>query len=92
MSRPRKERKIFFSPNVVYFKPRAVPLSALKEMNLDLDEIEALRLCDLEGRKQKEASQKMRISQSTFSRILVRARKKTAQALVKGEAISIQKK
>jgi uncharacterized protein len=92
MPRPKKIREVFFSPNVIYFKPRAVPLSELKEMNLNLDEIEALRLCDLEKIKQKEAAQKMKVSQSTFSRILVAARKKVAQALVRGEAISIQKK
>ncbi len=91
MSRPRKLRKVFFSPNIIYFKPRAVPLSALKEVSLSPDELEALRLCDLERIKQKKAAQRMKISQSTFSRTLTAARKKVAQALVKGEAIRIQK-
>lgn len=91
MPRPRKLRKIFFSPNTIYFKPRAVPLSELKEVNLSLDELEVLRLGDLERIKQKEAAQKMKISQSTFSRTLTAARKKVAQALVRGEAIRIQK-
>ncbi len=91
MSRPKKLRKVFFSPNAVYFKPRAVPLSGLEEVSLGPDELEALRLCDLERIKQKEAAQRMKISQSTFSRILAAARKKAAQALVRGEAIRIQK-
>jgi len=91
MSRPRKLRKVFFSPNVIYFKPRAVPLSELKEVSLSPDELEALRLCDLERIKQREAARRMKISQSTFSRILAVARKKVAQALVRGEAVRIQK-
>ena len=46
MVRPIKPRRVLFSPNVVYFKPRAVPLSLLDEVDLGIDELEALRLCD----------------------------------------------
>jgi predicted DNA-binding protein (UPF0251 family) len=92
MVRPIKPRKVIFDPNIVYFKPRAVPLSALEEVNLDLDELEALRLCDLKNLDQKTAAKKMRISQSTLGRILALARKKTTQALIEGKAIKIKKK
>lgn len=92
MSRPPKPRKVIFDPNVVYFKPRAVPLSIIEEVNLDLAEVEALRLCDLKNFKQEEAAKKMRISQSTLSRLLLSARRKIARALVEGKAIKIQKK
>ena len=80
-----------FDPNVVYFKPRAVPLSALEEVDLSLDELEALRLCDLEGLSQNKAAKKMRISQSTLGRILTSARKKVTEALIKGKAIKIER-
>lgn len=92
MARPIKPRKVFFNPQAVYFKPRAVPLSLLEEVDLSLDELEALRLCDFKSLNQSEAAKKMKVSQSTLHRILSSARKKTAEALAKGKAIRISKK
>ena len=92
MVRPLKPRKIIFDPNAVYFKPRAVPLSALEEVNLEMDELEALRLCDFNGLNQTRAAKKMNISQSTLQRILSSARKKTAEAFVAGKAIKIERR
>jgi predicted DNA-binding protein (UPF0251 family) len=91
MSRPIKPRKLSFDPNVTYFKPRAVPLSSLKEVNLRADELEAIKFCDLENLSQVKAAKEMKISQSTLGRILCSARKKIAQALIKGKAIKIIK-
>jgi len=91
MVRPIKPRRVQFDPKAVYFKPRAIPLSMLEEVELSLDEIEALRLCDLEGLDQVEAAKKMKISQATLWRILNSARKKVAEALIEGKAIKILK-
>lgn len=90
MGRRRKLRKIDFIPGVTYFKPHRVPLSALREMNLTLDELETIRLVDLEGLEQIAAAKKMKISQSTLQRILKEAHKKIAEALVKGKAIKVE--
>lgn len=65
-------------------------MSSLKESNLTLDELEAIRLADLKGLEQIIAARKMKISQSTFQRILKNAHKKIAQALVKGRAIKVE--
>ena len=92
MSRPLKPRFINFDPNATYFKPRAIPLSMLEEINLSIDELEALRLCDLQESNQEIAAKKMKISRSTLQRILTRARRKVAEALIKGKAIRINKK
>ena len=46
MSRPPKPRFVKFNPGVVYFKPRAVPLSTLEEVELGIDELESIRLCE----------------------------------------------
>ena len=92
MARPIKPRRVFFDPNVTYFKPRAVPLAMLEEVGLSIDELEALRLCDYKNLEQTEAAKKMKISQSTLQRILTSARKKLAQALIEGKAIKIRKK
>ena len=92
MVRPIKPRKVTFDPNVTYFKPRAVPLSMLEEVDLGIDELEAIRLCDLKKLEQIEAAKRMKISQSTLGRILTSAHKKIAEALIEGKAIKIRKK
>ncbi|PIQ92793.1 MAG: hypothetical protein COV69_01260 [Parcubacteria group bacterium CG11_big_fil_rev_8_21_14_0_20_39_14] len=92
MARPYKPRIIKFNPNVTYFKPRAVPLSKLEEVYLSVDELESIRLHDLNDCNQTNCAQKMEISPSTFQRILTFANKKIAQALTEGKAIKISKK
>ena len=92
MVRPIKPRRIIFDPSVTYFKPRAIPLSILEEVDLNVDELEAIRLCDLKKLDQVKAAKKMKISQSTLQRILTSAHKKIAEALIEGKAIKIIKK
>jgi predicted DNA-binding protein (UPF0251 family) len=90
MGRKRKARWIDFQPGVTYFKPRGVSMASLEEVGLTLDEIEAIRLSDLEEQDQTKAAKKMKISQSTFQRILTVAHRKIAEALVKGKAIKVE--
>ena len=90
MSRPIKCRHVQCRPDTVYFKPRAVPLCDLEELTLAYDELEALRLADLEGLHQEDAAARMRISRQTFGNIVKSARKKAADALVNGKAIRIE--
>ncbi len=91
MTRPRKPRRLGFNPDVYYFKPRGVPLRDLDEVVLERDEVEALKLHDVDGLEQIEAAKKMSISQPTFGRILNMAYKKIARAIIKGMAIRIDK-
>jgi len=67
-------------------------LRMLKEVVLLPDELEAIKLHDIDGLEQIESSRKMRISQSTFARILDSAYKKMVEAIIKGKAIKIEKK
>ena len=90
MVRPKKSRIVMLEPNVTYFKPRAIPLSELEEVRLSVDEFEAIRLKDVKGLKQSKAAKKMNVSQSTFHRLLISARKKLADAIVNGKAIKIE--
>jgi len=90
MVRPRLCRRVRFNPDVTYFKPRGIPLRDLEEMTLNVDELEALRLHDLENLSQEKCSKKMNISQSTFNRLVIVARKKMVEAIVKGKAIKIE--
>ncbi|NOR85783.1 DUF134 domain-containing protein [archaeon] len=89
MVRPRKIKSVNFEPGTTYFKPRAVPLSQLKEIEVTFDELETLRLSHLKKLGQTEAAMKMEIHQSTFQRTLARAREKITDALVNGKAIKI---
>jgi len=89
--RPTKKRTIGFDPEITYFKPRAVPLANLKEVSLEADELEALRLCELKKLEQTKAAKRMKISQSTLQRILSSAHQKISEALIKGRAIRIKR-
>jgi predicted DNA-binding protein (UPF0251 family) len=89
MPRPKIKRRLRFNPQVLYFKPRGVPLSQLDEISLFKDELEALKLHDVDLLDQNQAAQKMKVSQPTFGRILDKAYKKIALALTQGKAIKI---
>ncbi len=91
MPRPRLRRRVRFQPGVDYFKPAGIRLMELEESVLLPEELEALRLKDFQGLDQKEAAEKMNVSQPTFHRMLVSARKKVADALIKGKAIRVQR-
>lgn len=90
MVRPRLCRNVKFNPQVNYFKPQGIPVRCLEVVQMSLEEMEALRLKNLEGLEQTEAAQKMNTSQSTFARILASANQKTADALINGKAIRIE--
>lgn len=69
------------------FKPTGVPMIEIEKIILARDELEALRLCDLEDLTQEEAGGRMGVSRGTVQRILSSARKKVALALTSGRAI-----
>ena len=90
MPRPCCCRRIGFMPSRVYFKPAGVPLTELTEVTLTLDEVEALRLADLDGLYQEQAGERMNISRATFGRIVEQARRKVADALLHGKALRLE--
>jgi len=65
-------------------------MSELEEVEVSMDEIEALRLADYEGLYHESAAARMEISRQTFGRILCQARRKVAECLVKGKALKIE--
>jgi uncharacterized protein len=90
MARPRKCRCVTCKPGAYYFKPRGIPLALLEEVVLTLDELEALRLADFERAYHEDAASKMAISRATFGRVVEQARRKVAEALLKGKALRIE--
>lgn len=90
MVRPQKHRRVAFSPEISYFKPRGIPMIELEEVRLTVDEREAIRLSDLLGMSHEEAGRCMGVSRATFGRIIQNGRKAIADALINGKAINVE--
>ncbi len=90
MGRQPLWRRVDFIPQTTYFKPAGVPLAQLEETCLSVEEVEAMRLKELEGLEQEKCAQRMNISRTTFARVLGSARQKMADALLNGKAIRIE--
>jgi predicted DNA-binding protein (UPF0251 family) len=72
------------------YKPAGIPVKDLDKIEIFIDELEALRLCDSLSRTQEEAGREMGISRGTVQRILSSARKKVADALSGCKAIILE--
>jgi predicted DNA-binding protein (UPF0251 family) len=90
MARPVKWRHVAALPQATYFKPAGVPLRVLEDVALTVEEVEAIRLKDLEGLEQEQCAERMRVSRPTFHRVLQSARRKVADVLVNGKALRIR--
>jgi predicted DNA-binding protein (UPF0251 family) len=89
MPRPRRRRRVCCDPNLRVFKPQGTPTTQLEKIDLELDELEAVRLTDVLNLTQLEAASQMDVSQPTYNRILSSARRKVAKAIVDGCALRI---
>ena len=92
MPRNKKPRKCGCRFRGKAFKPTGIPLSEIDHVSLSRDELEALKLCDLDGLTQEEAGGRMGVSRGTVQRTLTAARGKVAEALVKGSALIFEDK
>lgn len=89
MTRPCKCRHISGQPRSFMFKPCDIPFHELHETCLTLDELEAIRLADLERLYQEEAASHMGVSRQTFGNIIRSAHNKIADALVNAKSLKI---
>ena len=89
---PRKRKRCWveFLPEATYYKPTGVPLRELEEVTLSVEELESIRLKDMEGLDQEQCAVQMGIARTTFQRHLYAAHAKIADALVKGKALRIE--
>jgi predicted DNA-binding protein (UPF0251 family) len=87
MPRCKKPRRCSCKFKGKAFKPTGIPMSEVEQVCLSRDELEALKLCDLDDLTQAEAGARMGISRGTVQRILADARKKVALALTRGKAL-----
>lgn len=89
MTRPKKLRTVGPDGKHPGFRPIGRPVAGLLVENLCLDELEALRLSDLEGLYQEAAAEQMRISRPTLSRILSKARTTVTRAIIEERLLVI---
>lgn len=89
VGRRKKVRYIQKMPRIVQFSPRG-KAGRPDEIELKVDEFEAIKLNDFQGYNQSEGAQAMGVSRPTFGRILRHARAILANALVNGKTMRIR--
>jgi len=90
MPRPRKCRRISREFGIRFFGPKGIPMRELEQVYISHDEVEALRLAELEKKYQEEASKEMGVSRATFGRTLDTARYKLVDAFINGKGIQVE--
>ena len=88
--RPKKPRWVRCEPGERCFRPVGISKGRRESIVLTLDELEAVRLIDLEEYGQTKAAQRTKVHRSTVSRILASARKKLTDALVNCKVIKAE--
>ena len=89
MPRPIKCRRVENLPEYTYFVPEGRRKCEIEEIIIKVEELEAMRLKDIEELNQEECAEKMHVSRQTFQNIIDSARKKIATAIIEGKAINI---
>jgi predicted DNA-binding protein (UPF0251 family) len=90
MPRPPLPRRVCCAIGVRGFRPIGKPACATDLVTIGRDELEAIRLADLEGLYQEAAAERMGVSRPTFARIVTHARALVADALVAGKALLVE--
>jgi len=90
MPRPTKCRRIDFYPESTEFAPVGKTNCSEDKICLKIEELEAMRLKDIEELSQEECAEKMRVSRQTFQNIIESARKKVTSALIEGKELQIK--
>lgn len=88
MPRPKKCRRICALPRCDSFGPLAG--DAAEEIEMSLDEFEAVRLIDLLGCSQEECAAQMGVARTTAQAVYNSARQKLAAVLVRGGRLCIR--
>lgn len=90
MPRCKKQRCCRLLENERIFKPTGIPLSEMEIIDIEIDELEAVRLCDYEGKCQIETAEIMGISRGTVQRLLNSGRRKILDGLLHLKAIKLK--
>lgn len=94
MPRPKKFRRVCFTPEISEFRPfrngEPLKVERISELVLTVDELETLRLIDKVGLSQEECSKYMDVGRTTVQAIYKEARRKVAVMLVDGRSLRIE--
>jgi predicted DNA-binding protein (UPF0251 family) len=90
MPPPRKRCRCQAYEGDRIFKPRSIPMSRLETIQLELSELEAMRLCDLENLDQETAGERMKVSRGTVQRLLKSGRAKILKSILQSHALLIK--
>jgi predicted DNA-binding protein (UPF0251 family) len=82
MARPVKTRKVCCKAGNRCFHPIGKNPDKLGKIEMTLDELEAVKLIDLEGKYQEQAAKSMGVSRQTIGNIVEKARYKIASAIL----------
>ncbi len=86
----RKKRYARRLDNSKTFMPVGINKNDNEVVSVNLDEFEALRLCDYEGLSQIEAAEDMQVSRATVQRLLLSARKKVVDVILNNKILEIK--
>ncbi len=89
MPRPQKNRFVYQPPLYTEFRPVGFGQRFLQQVDMTIDEYEAIRLVDYQGLSHEQAAEEMGISRPTLTRLLDSARKKLSDMLVNGKRLVI---
>jgi len=87
----KKNRIVNFQSSIEYFKPAGISMSQIEEVILERDEVESMRLKNIEKMDVISWAESMGISKSTFARIYNQAVDKISDAIINTKSIRIQK-
>lgn len=90
MRNQRRQRNINFFPEIVEFKPVGARKRELQAVEIEQNELEALRLKHSKGLDQEKAAEEMDVSRTTFLRDLHKAERKITDALIYGKLIILK--
>lgn len=88
MPRCKNRRRIQNIPKFNRFGPKGIPIK--KNVYLNYEELETIKLIDYKGMNQEECAISMEIARTTVTAIYKEARQKIATALIEGNTIIIE--
>jgi predicted DNA-binding protein (UPF0251 family) len=90
MARPVVPRRVCCGLKTRGFRPIGHSACKADTLSIGLDELEAIRLADMEGLYQDAAAERMGVSRQTYARVLSRARHAVAACLVESKMLVVE--
>jgi predicted DNA-binding protein (UPF0251 family)/predicted Fe-Mo cluster-binding NifX family protein len=90
MPRCKKRRLCRRLSDEKLFIPIGEPFSEVNQVIIELDEFEAIRLCDYDNKSQIEAGEEMGVSRATLQRLIQSGRKKILDAFLHSKSIVVK--